>query len=153
MLFPGSHFININSFGAKFQTTFGVLFFLTNYRFERSLYVKLKVWMSNSVDPEETAHEPSPPDLCRLQAYLSPVAVKELKQARVKDKSIFPYLALYVLVTLESYLRILSQYFPMIKRLIKFPQFHLSTFKTVKSPNSCTFFMNKTTANDQYQIL
>ena len=31
-------------------------FFLTNYRLERRLYVKLKDWMSNSVDPNETAH-------------------------------------------------------------------------------------------------
>ena len=39
-LFPAD---NINFFGAKFQTTFIVCFvFLTNYRLERSLYVKLK---------------------------------------------------------------------------------------------------------------
>ena len=31
-------------------------FFLTNCRLERSLFVKLKDWMSNSVDPDETAH-------------------------------------------------------------------------------------------------
>ena len=30
--------------------------FLTNYRLKRSLYVKLKDWMSNRVDPDETAH-------------------------------------------------------------------------------------------------
>ena len=30
--------------------------FLTNYRLKRSLYVKLKDGMSNSVDPDETAH-------------------------------------------------------------------------------------------------
>ena len=65
--------IPLNSFGAKFQTTFVVwYFFLTNYRLERSLYVslhvKLKDWMSNSVDPDETAHyEPSHLDLCCLQ--------------------------------------------------------------------------------------
>ena len=47
----------LNSFGAKFQTTFVVCFFiLTNYRLERRLYVKLKDWMSNSVDPDVTAH-------------------------------------------------------------------------------------------------
>ena len=46
-----------NSFGAKFQTTFVVCFsVLTNYRLKGSLYVKLKNWMSNSVDPDETAH-------------------------------------------------------------------------------------------------
>ena len=45
-----------NSFGAKFQTTFVVCFFiLTNCRLERRLYVKLKDWMSNSVDQDETA--------------------------------------------------------------------------------------------------
>ena len=43
-----------NSFSAKFQTTF--VFILTNYRLERRLHVKLKDWMSNSVDPDETAH-------------------------------------------------------------------------------------------------
>ena len=33
----------MNSFGAKFQTTFVVCFsFLTNYRLKRSVYVKLK---------------------------------------------------------------------------------------------------------------
>ena len=48
---------NINSFGAKFQTTFVVCFSsLTNYRLKRSLYVKLKDGMSNSVDSDETAH-------------------------------------------------------------------------------------------------
>ena len=79
----------VNSFGAKFQTTFAVsfiylflflffffflfcfcffcffvflllllllFFILTNFRLERRLYVKLKDWMSNSVDPDETAH-------------------------------------------------------------------------------------------------
>ena len=46
-----------NSFGAKFRTTFVVCFSnLTNYRLERYIYVKLKDWMSNSVDPDETAH-------------------------------------------------------------------------------------------------
>ena len=50
----------VNSFGAKFQTTFLVCFFffiiLINYRLERRLHVKLKDRMSNSVDPDETAH-------------------------------------------------------------------------------------------------
>ena len=76
------HFCNtFNSFGAKFQTTFVVCFFLTNYRLERSLYVKLKDWMSNSVDPDETDHyEPSHLDLCCLQkSIFSPMAEKELR--------------------------------------------------------------------------
>ena len=48
---------SLNSFGAKFQTAFVVCFFiLTNHRLERRLYVKLKDWMSNSIDPDETAH-------------------------------------------------------------------------------------------------
>ena len=40
------------------RTTFVVCFvvFLTNYRLERSVYVKLKTWMSNSEVPDETAH-------------------------------------------------------------------------------------------------
>ena len=47
----------LNSFGAKFQTTFVVCFFiLTDYRLERHSYVKLKDWMSNSLDLDETAH-------------------------------------------------------------------------------------------------
>ena len=47
----------INSFGAKFQMTFVVCFlFKAMYCMERSLYVKLKDRMSNSVDPDETAH-------------------------------------------------------------------------------------------------
>ena len=48
----------LNSFGTKFQTTKNVVcfFILTNYRLERRLYVKLKDWMSSSVDPDETAH-------------------------------------------------------------------------------------------------
>ena len=46
---------------------------------ERSFYLKLKDWMSNSVDLDEMAHfEPSHLDLCCLQKpLLSPVAVKE----------------------------------------------------------------------------
>ena len=31
-------------------------FILTNCRLERLLYVKLKDWISNSIDPDETAH-------------------------------------------------------------------------------------------------
>ena len=59
----------LNSFGAKFQTIFVICFFiLTNYRLIRRLYLKLKDWMSNSIDPDETA-----------KACLLPVAVKELK--------------------------------------------------------------------------
>ena len=47
---------------------FFCFFFYINYRLERSLYVKLKYGMSNSVDPNETAHdEPSHLDLCCLQ--------------------------------------------------------------------------------------
>ena len=38
--------------------------FLTNYRLKRSLYVKLKDWMSNSADG---SYEPSHLDLCCLQ--------------------------------------------------------------------------------------
>ena len=42
--------------------------FIANYRLERSLYVKLKDWISNSKDPGETAHdEPSHLDLCSLE--------------------------------------------------------------------------------------
>ena len=54
-----------------------LLFFLTNYRLERSLYVKLIVRMSNSLDPD---YEPSHLDLRCLQKpnILSPMAVKEL---------------------------------------------------------------------------
>ena len=41
---------------------------LIHYRLERSLYVKFKDWMSNSVDPDETAHyAPSHLVLCCLQ--------------------------------------------------------------------------------------
>ena len=67
----------LNSFGAKFQTTFFrrqispfvVCFdFLTNYQLEISLYEKLKDSMSNSIDPDEMAHnEPSHLDLHCLQ--------------------------------------------------------------------------------------
>ena len=65
-----------NSFGAKFQTTFVVWFFFffikTNYRLEKSLYVNI-IWLSNSVDPDETAHhEPSRLDLRCLQ---KPIAI------------------------------------------------------------------------------
>ena len=73
----------VNTFGAKFQTTFVCICILTNYRLERRLYVKLKDWMSNSIYPDETAH------LSRLiwiytvckSLLLSPVAVKELNSA------------------------------------------------------------------------
>ena len=55
--------------------------FLTNYRLKRSLFVKLKDWISNSVDPDEMAH------MSRLiwiyavckRLLLSSVAVKELR--------------------------------------------------------------------------
>ena len=48
---------SFNSFGAKFQTTNVVCFFiLTNDHLERRLYVKLKDWMSNRVDPDEMGH-------------------------------------------------------------------------------------------------
>ena len=58
--------IPVNSFGAKFQTTFVVCFFiLTNYRLERRLYVKLKDWISNSVDQDETAPSEGVKDITR----------------------------------------------------------------------------------------
>ena len=45
----------------SFIKSFGAFFFIsTNYRLERRSYVKLKDWMSNSVDPDET-------DLCCLK--------------------------------------------------------------------------------------
>ena len=53
-------FQTINSFGAEFLTTFVVcyffyLFFLTNCRSKRNLYVQLKdYWVSNGIDPDET---------------------------------------------------------------------------------------------------
>ena len=56
-----------------------LLCFLTNYRLEISLYVKLKDWMSNSIDPDETAHyEPSRLHLRCLQKPIIIVAVIEL---------------------------------------------------------------------------
>ena len=81
--------IYLYSFGANFQTTFVVCFsFLTNYRLK---YVKLKYWISNSVDPDETAHMSR---LIRIYAVcksllLSPVAVKVLINIRL------PYSLLY----------------------------------------------------------
>ena len=45
-----------------------LLCIFNNYQLEISLYVKLKDWMSNSIDPDETAHyEPSHLDLRCLQ--------------------------------------------------------------------------------------
>ena len=65
VVIPLEHF---NSFGAKFQMTFVVGFFiLTYHRLERCLYVKLRDWMSNSIDLDETAHWASQLDLCCLQ--------------------------------------------------------------------------------------
>ena len=47
----------LNSFGVKFQMIFVICFvFLTNYQLKESLYVKLTYGMSNSVDPDESAH-------------------------------------------------------------------------------------------------
>ena len=46
-------------------------------RLERDLYVKLKDWLSNSVDPDETAHhEPSHLDICCL---IKPVIIHKNK--------------------------------------------------------------------------
>ena len=50
---------------------------LTNYRLERLLYVKLKDGMSNSEDPDETAHWIYA--VCK-SLLLSHVAAKELKR-------------------------------------------------------------------------
>ena len=58
--------LTINSFGARFQTTFVVFlsfFFSDKLSFGKKLYAECKDWMSNSVDPDETAHL----DLCCLQ--------------------------------------------------------------------------------------
>ena len=66
-----------NSFGANFQATFVVCFFLTNYYFESSLYEKLKNWMSNSVDPDETARLTWIYSASKSLLF-SPVAAKEL---------------------------------------------------------------------------
>ena len=60
----------LNSFDAKFQRTFVVCFFQQTIALKEVLYVKLKDWIPNSVDPDETAHyEPSHLDLCCLQTY------------------------------------------------------------------------------------
>ena len=79
--------LSVNSFGAKFQTTFVVCFsFLTNYRLKRSLYVKLKDWMLNSVDPDETALMSRfiwIYAVCK-SLLLSPVAVKELRRPHAR---------------------------------------------------------------------
>ena len=85
-----------NSFGAKFLMTFVVCFFiLTNCRLERRLYVKLKDWMSNSVDPDEMAHL----GLCCLQKLLlSPVAVKELKGGTSMDTPEWNTIAMHFVV-------------------------------------------------------
>ena len=48
----------------NFRQYLSSAFFSANYRLKISLYVKLKDLMSNSVDPDETAHyEPSHLDL------------------------------------------------------------------------------------------
>ena len=58
----------VNSFGAKFQTTFIVCFVFVLFFFNKLSTVKLKDRMSNSIDPDETAHyELSHLDLCCLQ--------------------------------------------------------------------------------------
>ena len=76
-------FISIKQFhktmASKISDDIVVCFsFLTNYRLKRSLYVKLKDGMSNSVDPDETAHMIRPIwiyAVCK-SVLLSPVAVK-----------------------------------------------------------------------------
>ena len=73
---------SINSFSAKFQTTFVVCFsILTHHRLERRLYVKLKDRMSKSVDPDETAHWAVSSILCCLQRSIIIVCGSE----RVKE--------------------------------------------------------------------
>ena len=78
LIFSNSYLtLSVPNFRRHFVVCF---YFLTNYRLKRNLYVKLKDWMSNSVDPDETAH------MSRLiwiyvvckSLLLSPVAVKEL---------------------------------------------------------------------------
>ena len=98
------HSLNVS--GAKFQTTYVVcffrfsLFFLTNYRLERSLYVKLKDWLSNSVHPDETAHEPSHLDRCWLQKPFIIACSSE----RVKMKTILTFDDLYICIIRKIYL-------------------------------------------------
>ena len=48
--------LHFNSFAAKFQTTSSA-FVLNKLSIGKKLYVKLKDWMSNRVDPDETAHD------------------------------------------------------------------------------------------------
>ena len=58
----------VNSFSTIFQTTFVCFSVLNKLSLERHLYVKLKDGMSNSIDPDKTAHyEPSHQDLHCLQ--------------------------------------------------------------------------------------
>ena len=61
--------------------SYALFFFKQTIDWKEVLYVKLKDWMSNSVDPDETAHyEPSHLDLRYLQMpVLSPLEVKDLK--------------------------------------------------------------------------
>ena len=84
----------INSFAAKFQTSFVVCFVLKrNYCLEPSLYVKLKDWTSNSVDPYELAHyEPSHLDLCCLQ---KPIIISYGSERVKAQQTVFPLGLIY----------------------------------------------------------
>ena len=72
------HFLQINPFGA-FQT-FVICFFFNKISLGKTFICKLKDWMSNSVDPDETSHL----DLYCLQKPIIIACGKE----RVKAKEI-----------------------------------------------------------------
>ena len=48
--------LSVPNFGRHLSFAFFFFFFFNKLSFERRLYVKLKDWMSNSIDPDETAH-------------------------------------------------------------------------------------------------
>ena len=71
-----------------FLVVYLFLFFFTNYRLERSFYVKLKYCISNSVHPDETAHyEPSHLDLRCLQNPI--IIAKGRERVKVADSNSF----------------------------------------------------------------
>ena len=77
------------------------LFYFTNHRLARNLYVKLKDWMSNSVDPDETAH-------CCLQKPIIIVCDSERVKRRKNIYEIYGDIWLYFFLQV-AYIIIITQ--------------------------------------------
>ena len=96
------YYVQLNSFGARFQTTFFVCFYLINNRSERSFYVELKHWTSNCVNADK---KPSRLDLCCFQKLIIIACASERVKYEYNYRSLRVHVGLFPPCYIKTYVR------------------------------------------------